>query len=614
MSSAIEDYGIIGNSHTAALVGRDGSIDWLCLPRFDREAVFAALLGDARNGRWLIGPVERSGRSTRSYRGETGILETRIETDSGSATIIDFMPLPESDGQIDVIRLVRGDRGQVRMHTELVMRFDYGRSIPWVRQRFGGLNAISGPNALQFTSPVPLQGTPDLTTTGEFTVTAGEVVPFTMSWYPSHRRSFACRDPLDALHLTENWWHDWSAHCVLGGRWRSAIIRSLITLKMLTYEPTGGIVAAPTTSLPERIGGVRNWDYRYCWLRDATLTLYALMTAGYRNEARAWREWLLRSAAGHPAELQIMYGIAGERRLTELELDWLPGYGGSVPVRIGNAAYRQLQIDVFGELMDTLFACNRFGLEASDDAWNLQTALLNFLEEVWEKPDHGLWESRGEPRHFTFSKIMAWVAFDRAIKSIDQYGCKGPRERWDRLRTRICQEIIANGYDGARNSFVQYYGGRHLDASLLLIPQLGFLPAADPRVVGTVEAIERELVVDGLVMRYPTHSGTDGLPAGEGAFIVCSFWLANSLALIGRRDDAVALFERLLGMRNDLGLLAEEYDPVTKRFLGNFPQAFSHVGIVNTAAHLAELEAASADRGADKTAQSKLARSQGSPG
>jgi GH15 family glucan-1,4-alpha-glucosidase len=609
MNSAIDDYGIIGNSHTAALVGRDGSIDWLCLPRFDSEAVFAALLGGPRNGRWWIGPTEPTRKSTRSYRGETGILETRIVTDGGSATVIDFMPLPEFDGQIDLIRLVRGDRGQVRLGTELVLRFDYGRSIPWVRRRFGGLNAVSGPNAVQFSSPLSLRGTPDLTTIAEFTIGTGEVIPFTMSWYPSHRTSFSYRDPFDALHLTENWWHDWSAHCLLGGRWRDAIIRSLITLKMLTYEPTGGIVAAPTASLPELMGGSRNWDYRYCWLRDATLALYALLTAGYRNEARAWREWLLRSAAGHPAELQSLYGIAGERRLTVLELDWLPGYGGSAPVRIGNAAYQQLQIDVFGELMDTLFACNRFGLEASIDAWNLQTELLYFLEEVWRKPDHGLWESRGVPRHFTFSKIMAWVAFDRAVKSIDQYGYKGPRERWGHSRTRIRREILTKGYDRARNSFVQYYGSRDLDASLLLIPQLGFLPAADPRVVATVAAIERELVVDGLVMRYRTDSGTDGLPAGEGAFILCSFWLANSLALIGRRDDAVTLFERLLGLRNDLGLLAEEYDPAAGRFLGNFPQAFSHIGIVNTAAHLAELEAASADRGADKAVGAKLARS-----
>ncbi|MGH7093312.1 MAG: glycoside hydrolase family 15 protein [Stellaceae bacterium] len=601
MTSAIEDYGIIGNSHTAALVGRDGSIDWLCLPRFDGEAVFAALLGETNNGRWLIAASEPVGKTTRSYRGETGILETHIETESGSATIIDFMPLPESDEQIDLIRLVRGDKGRVRMRTEIILRFDYGRSIPWVQRRFGGQHAVSGPNAVQFSSPVALSGTDELTTAGEFEVAAGEVVPFTMSWYPSHHKSFAYRDPIDALQATENWWRDWSAMCGLGGPWREAIMRSLITLKMLTHEPTGGIVAAATTSLPELIGGVRNWDYRFCWLRDATFALYALMTAGYRNEARAWREWLLRSAAGHPSELQIMYGIAGERRLTEIELPWLPGYRKSAPVRIGNAAYQQLQIDVFGELIDTLFACNRFGLEANEDAWNLQIELLGFLEQIWGKPDHGLWESRGEPKHFTFSKIMAWVAFDRAVKSIDQYGHKGPREHLDQLRAQIFEEVVAKGYDRERNSFVQYYGASDLDASLLLIPQLGFLPPDDPRVVGTIEAIERELVVDGLVMRYPSHSGADGLPAGEGAFLICSFWLANSLALIGRRKDAVALFERLLTLRNDLGLMAEEYDPQAKRFLGNFPQAFSHIGIINTAAHLAEFETASADRGAGKT-------------
>jgi GH15 family glucan-1,4-alpha-glucosidase len=604
MSAAIEDYGIIGNSHTAALVGRDGSIDWLCLPRFDAEAVFAALLGGAQNGRWLIAPVGPVIKNSRSYRGETGILETSFETDSGSATIIDFMPVPEADGQIELIRLVRGNTGRVHMHTEIILRFDYGRSTPWVRRRFGGLNAISGPHAVQLSSPVPLRGTPELTTIGEFEVAAGEIIPFSMSWYPSHRRSFASRDPVDALQSTENWWHDWTATCALGGPWRKAIIRSLITLKMLTYEPTGGIVAAPTTSLPEFIGGSRNWDYRYCWVRDATLTLYALMTAGFRNEARAWREWLLRSAAGHPSELQIMYGIAGERRLTELELDGLRGYEGSRPVRIGNAAHHQLQIDVYGELMDTLFACNRFGLEANADAWNLQIQLLNFLEHTWNKPDQGIWEVRGEPRHFTFSNIMAWVAFDRAVKSIDQYGLKGPRERWKRLRAQIYDEVIAKGYDSERNSFVQSYGSSDLDASLLLIPQLGFLPPEDPRVVGTIEAIERELVVDGLVMRYPSHSGADGLPAGEGAFLVCTCWLANSLALIGRRADAVALFERLLGLCNDLGLLSEEYDPQAKRFLGNFPQAFSHIGIINTAAHLAQVEGASADRGAETAARS----------
>ncbi|HVC51595.1 MAG TPA: glycoside hydrolase family 15 protein [Stellaceae bacterium] len=604
MSAAIEDYGIIGNSHTAALVGRDGSIDWLCLPRFDAEAVFAALLGETQNGRWLIAPVGPVTKNTRSYRGETGILETTFETDSGSATIIDFMPVPEADGQIELIRLIRGNTGRVRMHTEIILRFDYGRSIPWVRRRFGGLNAISGPHAVQLSSPVPLRGTPELTTIGEFEVAAGEIVPFSITWYPSHRKSLAFRDPVDALQSTENWWHDWTATCALGGPWREAIIRSLITLKMLTYEPTGGIVAAPTTSLPEFIGGSRNWDYRYCWLRDATLALYALMTAGYRNEARAWREWLLRSAAGHPSELQIMYGIAGERRLTELKLDWLRGYEGSRPVRIGNAAHRQLQIDVYGELMDTLFACNRFGLEANADAWDLQTQLLNFLEHTWDKPDHGIWETRGEPRHFTFSNIMAWVAFDRAVKSINQYDLKGPRERWEQLRAHIHDEVIAKGYDSERNSFVQYYGGSDLDASLLLIPQLGFLPPEDPRVVGTIEAIERELVVDGLVMRYTSHSGADGLPAGEGAFLVCTCWLANSLALIGRRADAVALFERLLALRNDLGLLSEEYDPQAKRFMGNFPQAFSHIGIINTAAHLALVEGASADRGAETAARS----------
>ncbi|MBV8889759.1 MAG: glycoside hydrolase family 15 protein [Alphaproteobacteria bacterium] len=597
MSARIEDYGLIGNAYTAALVGRDGSIDWLCLPRFDSEAVFAALLGGPEHGRWLIGPVDQEAKMSRQYRGETGILETCITTDSGSATIIDFMPLRDSEDQVDVIRIVRGDKGRVRLRTEIVLRFDYGRSMPWVRHHFGGPSAISGPNAVQFITPVELHGTKEMTTAGEFEVAAGQFVPFTMSWYPSHRKQFGYRDPHDALLATENRWHDWASHCSLTGKWREPIIRSLITLKMLIYHPTGGIVAAPTTSLPEMLGGVRNWDYRFCWIRDATLTLYALLSSGYRNEARAWREWLLRSAAGHPSELQIMYGLAGERRLTEFELNWLPGYADSRPVRVGNAAHQQLQIDVFGELMDTLHACNRFGLEASTYAWDFQVSLLRFLEKIWQQPDEGIWEVRGEPQHFTFSKIMAWVAFDRAVKSVEQFGCEGPSDAWRETRGKICEQILTHAYDEKRNTFVQYYGGSGLDASLLLIPQLGFLPPEDRRVIGTIEAIERELTVDGLVMRYSTHQGTDGLPPGEGAFLACSFWLANSLYLIGRRNEARALFERLLSLRNDLGLMAEEYDPKAKRFLGNFPQAFSHVGIINTAAHLAQMDDSAAVRG-----------------
>ena len=601
MSSPIEDYGIIGNTYTAALVSREGSIDWLCLPRFDSGSVFAALLGEPKHGRWLIAPVDALARVSRSYRGDTGILETRFETPEGDVKIVDFMALSEEgEDQVDLIRLVSGEKGRVRMRTEIVLRFDYAQSTPWVRGHLGGPLAVAGPNAVQFVSPVVLRGTPDLTTIGEFTVEAGETVPFTMSWYPSHHKGFRYRDPHETLLGTETRWHDWSSHCTLTGSWREAIIRSLITLRMLTYQPTGGIVAALTTSLPEWIGSVRNWDYRFCWIRDATLTLYALLSAGYRNEARAWREWLLRAAAGHPSEMQIMYGLAGERRLTEYEIPWLPGYEGSRPVRIGNAAHEQLQLDVYGELMDALHAANSFGLESSRFSWSLQVNLLEYLETIWEKPDQGMWEIRGEPRHFTFSKVMAWVAFDRAIKSVEQHGFDGPRAHWEELRGRIAAQILECGFDRERNTFVQYYGARDLDASLLLIPQVGFLPPHDPRVLGTIAAVERELVQDGLVCRYPSTPGADGLPPGEGVFLASSFWLANSLALIGRRDDAIALFERLLALRNDLGLLAEEYDPIGKRQLGNFPQAFSHIAIINTAAHLAELETASAARGSSR--------------
>ena len=600
MSARIEDYGIIGNAYTAALVSRAGSIDWLCLPRFDSESVFAALLGEPEHGRWLITAADPEVRLSRRYRGETGILETRFETAEGSAKLIDFMALSEEgEDQVDLIRLVCGEKGSVRMKTEIVLRFDYGRGIPWVQQHFGGLKAVAGPNAVQLITPVDLQGTPNLTTVGEFTVQAGETVPFTLSWYPSHHRAFRYRDPYETLLGTETQWHDWAGHCNLQGPWREAIIRSLITLRMLTYLPTGGIVAAATTSLPEWIGSVRNWDYRFCWLRDATFTLYALLTAGYRGEARAWREWLLRAIAGHPAEMQIMYGLAGERRLTEYEVPWLPGYENSRPVRIGNAAVEQLQLDVYGEVMDALHAGNRFGLEASPFAWGMQVKLLEYLEKIWERPDQGMWEIRGDPRHFTFSKIMCWVAFDRAIKSVEQYGFSGPRQHWEKIRDKICAQILDHAYDSERNTFVQYYGARDLDAALLLVPQLGFLPPKDPRVVGTIEAIQRELVHDGLVCRYPSRPGADGLPPGEGVFLACSFWLANSLSLIGRRDEACALFEQLLALRNDLGLMSEEYDPVAKRMLGNFPQAFSHTAIINTAAHLSELDKAAVKRGED---------------
>jgi GH15 family glucan-1,4-alpha-glucosidase len=598
MSTPIEDYGIIGNSYTAALVSRGGSIDWLCLPRFDSESVFAALLGEPRHGRWLIAPEDPAARSSRCYRGETGILETTFETAEGTVKVVDFMPLCEAgETQVDLVRLVCGVKGSVKMRTEIVLRFDYGRGIPWVRKHLGGPNAVAGPNAVQFISPVRLHGTPELTTIGEFTVEAGQSVPFTMSWYPSHHRGFNYREPHDLLVATENSWRDWSSRCTLQGKWREPVIRSLIVLRMLTYQPTGGIVAAATTSLPEWIGSVRNWDYRFCWIRDATLTLYALLSSGYRGEARAWREWLLRAAAGHPSEMQIMYGIAGERRLTEWEVPWLPGYESSSPVRIGNAAHEQLQLDVYGELLDALYACRRYGLEASPFAWELQKKLLEYIEKIWNRPDSGMWEIRGEPRHFTFSKIMCWVAFDRGIKSVEEFGDEGPCDHWKKVRREIFQQILDYGFDPERNTFVQYYGGRDLDASLLLIPQLGFLPPEDPRVRGTIEAIERELLRDGLVCRYPSHPETDGLPPGEGVFLPCSFWLADSQCLIGRRDEAIALFERLLGLRNDLGLMSEEYDPEAKRLLGNFPQAFSHVALINTAAHLAKIETGAVKRG-----------------
>src|SRR5438477_278619 len=535
MSSPIEDYGIIGNTYTAALVSRGGSIDWLCLPRVDSESVFGALLGEPKHGRWLIEPAAEVVRRSRRYRGDTGILETQFETAEGCITLIDFIALSDREDQIDVIRIVRGDKGRVPMRTELIMRFDYGRGIPWVRQHFGGPQAVAGPNALQFITSVELRGTPDLTTIGEFTVAAGETVPFTMSWYPSHHHGFRYRDPFERLLTTETQWRDWSSQCNLQGPWRDAIIRSLITLKMLTYRPTGGIVAAATTSLPEWLGSVRNWDYRLCWIRDATLCLYALLSSGYRGEARAWREWLLRAAAGHPSEMQIMYGLAGERRLTELEIPWLPGYEDSRPVRIGNAACEQLQLDVYGELMDALFAAHRYGLEGSAFAWDLQKKLLEYLETIWTRPDRGIWEVRGDPRHFTFSKIMAWVAYDRGIKSVEEYGLEGPLKHWKRLRRAIAAEVLERAYDAKRNTLGQYYGGRDLDAALLQIPQLGFLPPEDPRVHGTIAAIERELMNDGFVCRYPSRQATDGLPPGEGVFLACSFWLANSLALIGRR-------------------------------------------------------------------------------
>jgi GH15 family glucan-1,4-alpha-glucosidase len=580
----IEEYGLIGDTQTAALVGRDGSIDWLCLPDFDSGACFAALLGGPEYGRWSICPDTKALSTTRRYRPNTLILETDFSTDSGDVRVIDFMT--PRDGEPDLIRIVEGLRGEVRMHLDLVIRFDYGSIVPWVRKMDGHIRAVGGPDALSLWTDVQTEGR-GLTTQAEFTVRAGERVPFVLMWHPSHASSPAPLDPIDELDDTTDWWESWCGRCGYKGRWHDAVMRSLITLKALTFAPTGGIVAAPTTSLPECIGGVRNWDYRFCWLRDATYTLYALMTGGYTEEAAAWRNWLLRAVAGDPSSLQIMYGMHGERRLTELELSWLPGYENSRPVRLGNAASRQLQLDVYGEVMDAMHLARRAGLADDADAWALQDALLEHLEQAWHEPDEGIWEVRGPRRHFTHSKMMAWVAFDRGVKAVERFGASGPVDRWRQLRDEIHAQVLREGFDRKRNTFTQYYGSTELDASLLMIPLVGFLPATDPRVVGTVAAIERELMWNGFVQRYENKEHIDGLPPGEGVFLACTFWLADNYALQGRRDDAVRIFEKLLTLRNDLGLLAEQYDPEQKRQLGNFPQAFSHVMMINTARNLA---------------------------
>jgi GH15 family glucan-1,4-alpha-glucosidase len=589
MSSPIEDYALIGNLCTSALVDRTGSIDWLCLPRFDSGACFASLLGDSKNGRWLLAPQSGVKQVRRRYRDNTLILETEFETDSGVAKVVDFMPAAVRPEQVDVVRVVTGIRGQVPMRTEMIFRFDYGRTIPWVRKRDYGLSAISGPNAIALRTAVPLRSQ-DFTTVAEFTVSEGESVPFRLTWYPSHQTEPDDVDPLRMLSATEQRWSDWAGRCKCQGEWRDPVLRSLITLKALTYAPTGGIVAAPTTSLPECIGGTRNWDYRYSWLRDSTFTLYALLISGYIEEARAWREWLLRAIAGHPQDTQIMYGVAGERMLTELELQWLSGYQNSIPVRVGNAAHQQFQLDVYGEVIDTLHVTRKYNLEANDDAWRLQGALMDFLESGWKQPDEGIWEVRGPRRHFTHSKVMAWVAVDRSVKDIRRRYGEGPLDRWVALRDEIHRDVCDHGFDAERNAFVQNYGSKLLDASLLMIPLVGFLPAKDPRVVSTLNAIERELIYHGLVLRYPTETDVDGLPPGEGAFLPCTFWLADNLALVGRHQEARDLFKRLLDLRNDVGLLSEEYDPVGRRQLGNFPQAFSHVSLVNTAHNLMPVE------------------------
>jgi len=596
----IEDYALIGDCQSAALVGRDGSIDWLCLPRFDSAACFAALLGTAENGRWKLSPA-KAFEAKRRYRPDTLILETEWEADTGAVTLVDFMPV--RGAQSDLVRTVVGRRGRVAMEMELVLRFDYGASVPWVTKFADGkgIRAISGPDKVVLCAPVTLDNR-DMKTRARFEVEAGQTLSFVLTHGPSHLDIPPPVDPSRALGETERYWRDWAGRCSVTGRWSADVRRSLITLKALTYAPTGGMVAAPTTSLPERIGGVRNWDYRCCWLRDATLTLLALMYGGFRDEARAWREWLVRAVAGSPEQMQILYGIAGERRLPEWAIDWLPGYENSRPVRVGNAAASQVQLDVYGEVMDALYQACRVGLARHDVAWGLQGTLLTHLEKVWVQPDEGIWEVRGPPRHFTYSKIMAWVAFDRAVKMVERLGLPGPVERWRELRDRIHRDVCEGGYSARRRAFVQSYGAEELDAALLLIPITGFLPASDPRVLSTVEAIQRELTVDGLVQRYLTYEALDGLPAGEGVFLACSFWLADNLCLQGRRDEARELFERLVGLANDVGLLAEEYDPVTRRFLGNFPQAFSHVALVNTALNLGEAEKPVEQRAEQKAA------------
>jgi GH15 family glucan-1,4-alpha-glucosidase len=603
MPLRIEDYALIGDCETAALVGRDGSIDWLSWPRFDSDACFAALLGTPEHGRWLIAAQDGTASVTRRYQPNTLILETRFESADGAATLVDFMPGHQTGSSI--VRLIVGERGRVTMRTELVIRFGYGATVPWMTRLDDGIyRAIAGPDMVLLRTTAPLCGE-NFKTIGEFAVSQGEIVPFTLSYTQSHLPAPAEENPLDQLRATQQYWLDWVAKSKVSGPWADTVNRSLITLKALTYARTGGMVAAPTTSLPEHIGGSRNWDYRFCWLRDATLTLLALMNAGYLEEAQAWREWLLRAAAGKPSQLQIMYGIAGERRLTEWEVPWLPGYDKSSPVRVGNAAHTQLQLDVFGELMDALHHARQGGLAPSESGWTMQLGFLEHLEEVWSEMDEGIWEVRSDARHFTFSKIMAWVAFDRAIKSAEAFDLECPLDRWRELCGEIHDDVCRRGFDPELGSFVRSYNSRELDASLLLLPTVGFLPPADPRVRGTVEAIERRLLVDGLVKRYDTIKSDDGLSSGEGVFLACSFWLVDAYVLLGRRADAIRLFERLLTVCNDVGLLSEEYDSATGRLLGNFPQALSHIALINSAFNLNEATKPAMQRADGPTDRSK---------
>ncbi|MFD9504375.1 glycoside hydrolase family 15 protein [Streptomyces sp. NPDC060035] len=596
MTPRIEDYALIGDLQTGALVGRNGSVDWLCLPRFDSGACFAALLGDEDNGHWRIAPQGTDSADTctrRAYVADSLVLETIWETRTGTVKVIDFMP--QRDKAPDVMRIVEGISGSVDMSAVLRLRFDFGSVVPWMRRSHGHRVAVAGPDSVWLRSEPPVKTWgQQFSTCSSFTVTEGEKVAFVLTWHPSHGPRPKLIDPYKALKHTLADWAKWSARCTYRGRHREAVLRSLITLKALTYAPTGGIVAALTTSLPEEIGGVRNWDYRYCWLRDSTLTLGAMVAAGYLKEAAAWRDWLLRAVAGDPADLQIMYGLAGERRLPEAELPWLSGYEHSRPVRTGNAAVRQRQLDVYGEVIDSLRVAREAGLDNKPHAWNLQLSLLGFLESTWREPDEGLWEIRGQRRHFVHSKVMAWVAADRAVRTLEDDPClPGDADRWRAMRDAVHADVCEKGYDPVRNTFTQYYGSQELDASTLLIARTGFLPPDDPRVVGTVDAVRNGLARDGLIRRYSTEGASvDGLPGDEGAFIACSFWLVDALLRIGRTDDAEVLFERLLELRNDVGLLAEEYDTVALRQLGNYPQAFSHIGLVNSAVDLAGLDPA----------------------
>jgi GH15 family glucan-1,4-alpha-glucosidase len=586
MPERIEDYALLGDLQTAALVGRHGSIDWLPFPRFDSSSCFGAILGGREHGRWLLAPSGATHAPSWCYRDDTLILETEWQTPTGKVRVIDFMPPRET--RPDIVRIVEGLEGSVQMRTELVIRFDYGSVVPWVRRLDGAtLLAVAGPDGLALRTPIDLE--PEgMTHTAEFTVRAGDRVPFVLTWFPSHEDLPEAVDAERALADTAAFWRDWMSGCTYGGRYGSAVRTSLVVLKALTYQPTGGIIAAPTTSLPELIGGVRNWDYRYCWLRDATFSLFALMNAGYINEARAWREWLLRAVAGDPANAQILYGVGGQRRIAEFELDWLPGYAGSKPVRIGNAAHEQFQLDVYGEVMDVLHQARVHGLDPDDHAWSLQRTIMDFLEGAWDRPDEGIWEVRGPRRHFTHSKVLAWVAFDRAVQSVERWDLRGPLDRWRQLRAEVHEEVCREAFNVELGSFTQAYGSDELDASTLLIPLVGFLPADDPRVVGTIDAIKRDLTRDGFVERYKVEERNvdDGLPGGEGVFLPCSFWLVDALLMQERDDEARELFEKLLAIRNDLGLISEEYDPVAKRLLGNYPQAFTHVGLVNSAYNL----------------------------